>query len=85
MQTYLPYIYNGNKYQVIKQIQYIKPSFFNTMEITRENTGELTATIKMVISPADHKENVTKILKDYQRKANVPGFRPGHVPFGLIK
>ena len=55
------------------------------MEITRENTGELTATVKMVISPADHQENVTKILKDYQRKANVPGFRPGHVPFGMIK
>jgi len=55
------------------------------MEITRENTGELTATIKMVISPSDHNESVTKILKDYQRKANVPGFRPGHVPFGMIK
>jgi len=55
------------------------------MEITRENTGELTATIKMVISPADHQERVTKLLKDYQRKANIPGFRPGHVPFGLIK
>jgi trigger factor len=55
------------------------------MEITREKTGELTATIKMVISPADHNESVTKILKDYQRKANVPGFRPGHVPFGMIK
>jgi len=55
------------------------------MEITRENTGELTATIKMVISPADNNESVTKILKDYQRKANVPGFRPGHVPFGMIK
>jgi trigger factor len=39
----------------------------------------------MVISPADHNESVTKILKDYQRKANVPGFRPGHVPFGRIK
>ena len=55
------------------------------MEITRENTGELTATIKMVISPADHSESITKILKDYQRKANVPGFRPGKVPFGMIK
>jgi len=55
------------------------------MEITRENTGDLTATIKMVISPADHKDSVTKILKDYQRKANVPGFRPGHVPFGMMK
>lgn len=39
----------------------------------------------MVVSPADHNESVTKILKDYQRKANVPGFRPGHVPFGMIK
>lgn len=55
------------------------------MEITRETTGDLTATIKMVISPADHSESVNKILKDYQRKANVPGFRPGHVPFGMIK
>ncbi len=55
------------------------------MEITRENTGELTATVKMVISPADHQDSVNKILKDYQRKANVPGFRPGHVPFGMIK
>ena len=55
------------------------------MEITREKTGELTATVKMVVSPADHNESVTKILKDYQRKANVPGFRPGHVPFGMIK
>ncbi len=55
------------------------------MEITRENTGELTATIKMVISATDHNDSVTKILKDYQRKANVPGFRPGHVPFGMIK
>ncbi len=65
--------------------EYFNSSFFITMEITRENTGELTATIKMVISPADHNESVTKILKDYQRKANVPGFRPGHVPFGMIK
>jgi trigger factor len=55
------------------------------MEITRESTGELTATIKMVISPSDHQANYTKILKDYQRKANEPGFRPGHVPFGIIK
>ena len=55
------------------------------MEITRENTGELSATVKMVISPADYSEKVNKILKDYQHKANVPGFRPGHVPFGMIK
>lgn len=55
------------------------------MEITRESTGELTATIKIVIKPADYSENVNKILRDHQRKANIPGFRPGHVPFGIIK
>lgn len=55
------------------------------MEITRENTGEYTATVKIAITPAEYNENVNKVLKDYQRKANVPGFRPGHVPFGLVK
>lgn len=55
------------------------------MEISRENTGELTATVKIAVSPAEYNENVNKVLKDYQRKANVPGFRPGHVPFGLVK
>lgn len=55
------------------------------MEITRESTGELTATVKIVLSPSDYIENVNKVLKDYQRKTNVPGFRPGHVPFGMVK
>jgi trigger factor len=55
------------------------------MEITRENTGDMTATVKLAISPAEYSENVNKVLKDYQRKANVSGFRPGHVPFGMIK
>lgn len=55
------------------------------MEITRENTGELTTTVKIVLSPSDYTENINKVLKDHQRKANVPGFRPGHVPFGMVK
>ncbi len=55
------------------------------MNITRENTGELTATIRMEITPEDYQEAVTKNLKDYQRKANIPGFRPGKVPFGIVK
>lgn len=55
------------------------------MNITRESTGDLTATIRMEISPDDYMEAVTRNLKDYQRKANVPGFRPGKVPFGLVR
>ena len=39
----------------------------------------------MEISEQDYEENVNKILKDYQHKANIPGFRPGKVPTGLIR
>ncbi len=55
------------------------------MNIEQEKTGDLTATIKIELEPADYQEKVDKQLKDYQRKSNMPGFRPGHVPFGLIK
>jgi len=55
------------------------------MNITRENTGELTATIKIEVEPDDYSEPVEKVIHDYRRKANIPGFRPGHVPPGLIK
>ncbi|MBE0646727.1 MAG: trigger factor [Bacteroidales bacterium] len=55
------------------------------MNISRESTGELTATIKMEITPDDYQQAVSKNLKDYQRKANIPGFRPGKVPYGMVK
>jgi len=55
------------------------------MNITSENTGELTATVKIEITKQDYEQKVNKILKDYQHKANIPGFRPGKVPIGLIK
>ncbi|MCX6272419.1 MAG: trigger factor [Bacteroidetes bacterium] len=55
------------------------------MNITKEETGVLSACIRIDISPEDYQENVTKKLKEYQRKANVPGFRPGMVPINMIK
>lgn len=55
------------------------------MQITRENTGDLTATLKLEIVPEDYLEAFQKSLKDFQRKANIPGFRPGKVPTGMIK
>lgn len=54
------------------------------MQITREDTGKLTATLKLVVGKEDYEEKVVKSLKDYQRKVNMPGFRPGKVPFGLV-
>lgn len=54
------------------------------MNITKEDTGELTATVKIEINEDDYRNPVNKTLRDYQRKANMPGFRPGKVPFGVI-
>ncbi|PKP34666.1 MAG: trigger factor [Bacteroidetes bacterium HGW-Bacteroidetes-17] len=54
------------------------------MNITQENTSDLTAIIKIELLKEDYQEKVKTLLKDYQRKANVPGFRPGKVPFGMI-
>ena len=39
----------------------------------------------MTIEPADYQEQVEKTLKNYRKKAQVPGFRPGMVPMGMIK
>jgi trigger factor len=55
------------------------------MNITKEQTGELTATIKINLQNADFESDVNKSLRDYQRKATIPGFRPGKVPFGMVK
>jgi trigger factor len=55
------------------------------MNITREDTGTLNAVLKVELNPADYQGKVEKVLKDHQRKANIPGFRPGKVPFGMIK
>jgi trigger factor len=54
------------------------------MNITQESTGDLTALLKVEVSPEDYKDQVKKTLKDYQQKASMPGFRPGKVPFGMI-
>jgi FKBP-type peptidyl-prolyl cis-trans isomerase (trigger factor) len=55
------------------------------MNITQEKTGDLTALVKVEISEQDYINEVNTVLKDYQKKANMPGFRPGKVPFGLVK
>jgi trigger factor len=54
------------------------------MNITKEDTGDLTATIKVEVAPEDYNEKVTQALKELQRKTSLKGFRPGKVPFGLV-
>lgn len=55
------------------------------MNITKESSSEISAIIKVELTPEDYKPQVDKVLKEHQKKANMPGFRPGHVPLGVIK
>lgn len=55
------------------------------MNITRENIDEPIAVLKVQVEKDDYQEKVDEVLKDYKKKANIKGFRPGKVPIGLIK
>jgi trigger factor len=55
------------------------------MNITKENIDALNAVVKVEITAADYQEKVAKILLDYRKKADVPGFRKGQVPMGMVK
>jgi trigger factor len=55
------------------------------MNITRENIDELNAILTILVEKSDYEATVNDVLKNYRKKANMPGFRPGMVPAGLIK
>lgn len=55
------------------------------MNIEREETGTLTATLKLKLLPEDYAPAVEKTLKEQRRTAALPGFRPGQVPMAIIK
>jgi trigger factor len=55
------------------------------MNITKENVDALNAIVKVDIVADDYQATVTEKLTDYRKKADVPGFRKGHVPMGMIK
>jgi trigger factor len=55
------------------------------MNIEREETGTLTATLKVKLLPEDYSPGVEKALKEQRKNAVLPGFRPGQVPMTIIK
>lgn len=55
------------------------------MNITRTNIDNLNAVVKVDIAKEDYSDKVEKILTDYRKSANIPGFRKGHVPMTLVK
>ncbi len=55
------------------------------MNITKENVDALNAVVKVDIVAEDYQAKVTEVLQDYRKKADIPGFRKGHVPMGMVK
>ncbi len=55
------------------------------MQVVKKDIDQLNATLTITIEPSDYEANVAKELKTIRQKANIPGFRPGMVPAGLVK
>lgn len=55
------------------------------MKITFENPEKVNGLMTLTVEEADFKQEVEKTLKDYRKRANIPGFRPGQAPMALIK
>ena len=55
------------------------------MQVNQSELKDLKAVVTLTIEPADYQEEVAKQLKEVRRKAQMPGFRPGMVPAGLVK
>ena len=55
------------------------------MKIVREQRDGGCSLVRVTVAEADYGETVEKELRNYRRKANIPGFRPGMVPMGIIK
>lgn len=55
------------------------------MKIIKKDSDKLNSVISISLEQDDFAKKVLEVLKDYQKKANIPGFRKGHVPMGLVK
>lgn len=55
------------------------------MDIVKENVDDLNAVLKVKITPSDYLQRYNNALKKYQKKVDLPGFRPGKVPVDLVK
>ncbi len=55
------------------------------MNITFEVPDKINGLMTITLESADYQPEVEKTLKDYRKRANIPGFRPGQAPMGMIK
>lgn len=54
------------------------------MNVIRQDVDAINAILKVQVAPADYQDKVKAALDKYRKTAKVPGFRPGHVPMGMI-
>ena len=55
------------------------------MKVSKKDIDKLNSVLSVSIEKADYESKVEEVLKDYKKRANIPGFRKGHTPIGLIK
>lgn len=55
------------------------------MNVVREDVDALNAVLTVEVKPEDYQGKVKETLDKYRKTAKIPGFRPGHVPFGLVQ
>lgn len=55
------------------------------MKVSRKDIDKLNSLLSIEVVKKDYESNVDKVLVDYKKRANIPGFRKGHTPIGLIK
>ena len=55
------------------------------MNISFENPDKINGVLKITIEKDDYQGEVDKTLKNYRKQANIPGFRQGQAPIGMIK
>ena len=55
------------------------------MNVTQENVDALNAVVRIQFTPADYQSKIDEQLRDYAKKVQMPGFRPGKVPAGMVK
>ena len=55
------------------------------MKISKKSLGKQHSLISVQLIEKDYSEKVNEILVNYSKTANMPGFRKGHIPLGLVK
>ena len=55
------------------------------MNITKKEVDSLNALLTVEITKEDYAQKVEKVLQNYRKNANIPGFRKGHIPMGMVK